>query len=87
MAKSMIKALKTKGDSEDTLTIDEFLKSFQPDKIGTNFCKRLNEQFVEDQRAELSEMVLKMVQEKDAPSTQQEIISQKALVKILVNQL
>jgi Ca2+-binding EF-hand superfamily protein len=28
MARSMIKAQKTKGDSEDTLTIDEFMKSF-----------------------------------------------------------
>ena len=28
MARSMIKALKTKGDSEDTLTIVEFMKSF-----------------------------------------------------------
>ena len=28
MARAMIKALKTKGDSEDTLTIDEFMKSF-----------------------------------------------------------
>lgn len=38
-----------KAEKAETFTIKDFLSCFRPDQLGTNICKKINEQFMAEQ--------------------------------------
>lgn len=83
----LVRALKTKNSVTDNfLTLDEFMKCFNPDRLGLLFISKVNEQFYEDQNATLNDKILSMLQQSVGGSGGDKI-KQRAQVKSLVSKL
>jgi hypothetical protein len=68
----------------DSLKLDEFMQCFKFDKLGNSFVSKLNEQFVIDQKQQLSDKILAIMQ-KDAQFLDMDMIKLRTHVKILVD--